>query len=276
MKKIKTDSFWETWNPITIETTGSKERKSLISSEELKKPLSWSEQRIVEIPHDYFLNGIHVDYSDFEDIVTVIRACPQHIFLLSTTCPMAMDQYLALYAMRMKSEKDVTELCPNLWKGLLVETQQDFDMRRTYISYNPLFIEVLFLKNISTYINITEWLDYYDPYFFHNTEKNNPIKWIVIEGGEHPVHPGWIRDIIKFGKSYNIPVYFKGWGQWIPQEEQLSPSHAKVIYLNQNGVISQKDENIVNVVCLKNVGGDSNAGCLVNNKEFKELPVKKE
>ncbi|MCP5462332.1 MAG: DUF5131 family protein [bacterium] len=259
--------LWEKWNPIV-----SANVKYRLNENALTQPFMWKEKRIVEIDYDFFKKENPIDYKNFYELYKVIQSSPHHIFLLSTANPDAMDMYLTLFATQMNLEDEVTVLCPNLLKGLLVSSQQEFDIRRTYISHNPLLINVLFLKNISTYINITEWLDYYDPYFVDNTEKTNPIQWIIIEGGEKPIHPNWIRDIIKFGSSYSIPVYFKSWGEWIPAGTFLSYDTPDIVYLNQNGDISKTDENIVNVVCLKRVG-KMKSGCLLNEVLYHEIPI---
>lgn len=66
------------------------------------------------------------------------------------------------------------------------------------------------------------------------TSVERKIIRIIVEGGEHPIHPKWLRYLRDQCKDI-VPFHFAGWGDWVPST-QLSP--LKLAGINRS-IISQ-------------------------------------
>lgn len=115
------------------------------------------------------------------------------------------------------------------------------------------------------------------------------IDWVIVGGesgfGARPVHPDWIRNIQKQCQEQNVAFFFKQWGEWqIVYERDKEGTTAnyfndteteyydKYRRLNFNGGQGFHGEN----VCYIDKVGKNKSGCLLDGKEYKEYPVKKE
>lgn len=42
------------------------------------------------------------------------------------------------------------------------------------------------------------------------------LDWVVMRGGERPMHPNWVRAMRDECVAAGVPFYFAGWGAWVP------------------------------------------------------------
>ena len=66
---------------------------------------------------------------------------------------------------------------------------------------------------------------YIEPMLGPVTIPKNGIDWVVVGGqtgaGSQPLNPDHVRSVRDQCIEYNIPFFFKGWGEWLP-DDQLS------------------------------------------------------
>ena len=102
------------------------------------------------------------------------------------------------------------------------------------------------------------------------------IDW-VIAGGEsgakaRPMHPDWVRNIQRQCETQKVPFFFKQWGEW-KQGKLIDEDFAHKHFCT--GVFREKTV-ILNVPFDETAGcykiGKKYAGCLLDGKEYKEMP----
>lgn len=47
----------------------------------------------------------------------------------------------------------------------------------------------------------------------------HPFDWVIIRGGDKPLHPAWLYHTYNVFRIRGIPTYFAGWGEWIARTE---------------------------------------------------------
>ena len=98
--------------------------------------------------------------------------------------------------------------------------------------------------------------------------KGDWLDWVIIEGGDEPMHPDWVRSIRDQCVESEIPFYFAGWGEWLPF------SHVKYGTFPTNPFPSCRD-----AVPVKNIYGEgfcrvgkANAGRLLDGRTWDQVP----
>lgn len=43
--------------------------------------------------------------------------------------------------------------------------------------------------------------------------------WVIVQGGDTPLHPAWVRSIRDQCKAAGVPFCFAGWGAWVTLEQ---------------------------------------------------------
>lgn len=188
-----------------------------------KKPTVWA------IWNDMFHPLVPFEFVD--NLVDVAENCPQHTFLLLTKRADRMLEYhnYSDYENTDGSgnlETSSWEWPENIWKGLTVCTQREYDEKMI------LFIQVPGRK----YLSIEPMLEDIDPTppEYRGTNVNND-DWLqeldaILAGGEtgrgaRPSHPDWFRNVrnrcwnrTDMGRPWALPFFFKQWGEWIPDD----------------------------------------------------------
>lgn len=109
----------------------------------------------------------------------------------------------------------------NCWLGFTATTQNEYDKR--YAAIRSVSVKHDYPKThlpiIYAYIEpIREEVD---------ISYNIDLDWVIVGGGDTPVHPDWIFGIIKACLENKIPVFFKKWDKWIPTWD---PSQKKYVF----------------------------------------------
>lgn len=202
----------ETWNPITGCTpfsegcencyakrmvvrfagrfgypTDEPFRPGVLHEDKLNVPKRWRKPRTIFVTSmgDFFHDA--VKYSDQNKIYDVMKACPQHRFLLLTKRPSEID-----FAFRSKIFSST-----NIFLGITAENQYRYLTRCLEQPYHFLSLEPL-LGPVKLNVAVT---------------RDNLPSWVIV-GGEtgrnvRPMLLEWARDIRDECKDLNIPFFFK-------------------------------------------------------------------
>jgi len=62
-----------------------------------------------------------------------------------------------------------------------------------------------------------------DPLDTQNNMAAPLIDGLIVEGGDHPVHPDWVRSLRDQAVAAGVPFCFRGWGEWGPSPDAGLP-----------------------------------------------------
>lgn len=116
---------------------------------------------------------------------------------------------------------------PNVWLGITVVTQEEFDRDVVEILRLPARVKFLSMEPLLEWVGIHALRVGFDsgipgmpPGFDHVDPLRIPrgISWVIV-GGEsgpkaRPLHPDWVRTIRDYCKFAGVPFHFKQWGEW--------------------------------------------------------------
>lgn len=218
------------------------------AAERMAKVLRWQKPRVIFV--NSMSDTFHADvpWDHIRDWFVTAALAPQHRFLFLTKRPENMANFLT---------DDVTQHCievewerramainwdkakhlgledperpgelrpfqwplPNVWLGFTAEDQERFDQRW----HGPM--EDLGMEGWNLFVSCEPMLGFVDV-----TEalpsKTAPrlatLGWVIV-GGEsgpkaRPMDPDWVRSIVYRCQDAGVPVMFKQWGEWAPQE----------------------------------------------------------
>lgn len=179
---------------------------------------------------DLFHDEIHEDV--IIDVLTVIRSCKQHKFVLCTKRPermyYALERFIKLYP---KEEID------NAWFGISFEDCDSIEQHDRGYWINQLYKDL----GVHTWMSIEPLLEDISPYI----KKYCNYIDVIVCGGETGVgarycKPSWIADIYYLCQNYHIPFYFKSWGK---NKKNLSvPGTIEELLFLSGSIISNKSE----------------------------------
>lgn len=189
--------------------------------------------------------------------------------------------------------------CPdNMWFGFTVESQEEADIRLDFLVEIPAKTLFVSCEPLMGFINLEKWL--YTRYIMGgDRHMYRQINWVIC-GGEsgnkkdiQPMHPMWPESLQKQCNAAGVPFFFKQWGEWAPGSNVVNRKYQKKhIVMLSNGdfavwdfksdapyishVELQKkyspDEwNNLDANVMARVGKHP-AGCLLDDKEYKEFP----
>jgi len=262
----------ETWNIITGCTKHSEgckncyaekmhKRLTAMGQEKYKEPFSkiifhsMELNRLIGKNKMVFVNSMsdtfhqEIQDSDINRLLTACKVQPWNQFQILTKRAYRLPDFI---------------YPPNVWLGVTVENSKHKDridfLKKTnakikFLSCEPLLSDLgkLDLKGID---------------------------WVII-GGEtganaRAMHPLWAYNIIHQCKKQNVPIFFKQWGEWIPELETrhitLNSFAGSGELLNFDGTIANWDDFKEDQYLMFKVG-KKNAGSKIGGKEYKEFPA---
>lgn len=221
----------------------------------LYKPITSSPKiYFVNSMSDLFHEDVPVTF--IASVYAVMYLCPNSVFQVLTKRSRHMRVVLNsesfLYGLRHEIERIQSEYkqyinyplpgkifpLKNVLQGVSVENQNTASVRIPHLLSTPAYTRFLscepLLGNITfDYRWLKEWCPEHDivaggcSHNMHtkrDKEKFTKIDWIIA-GGEsgnslYPtMHPDWVRSIRDQCSEYNVPFFFKQWGNWIPIEK---------------------------------------------------------
>lgn len=230
MNKTKIEYLDYTWNPLVMRCTPVSEgcrscwhlamcrrlaKNPLINEDEraaydteppilvstrLEEPLHVKKpSRIgVQFMGDLFHSDISLNF--IEEIMTVIKRCQRHTFLILTKRSQRMSDMLETFKLWAFD---------NLWLGVSVENQ------RTAYERIPILLQIPAAKR---FVSIEPMLGPIDIYPAPMHQKDKCIDWIIC-GGEtgpeaRPMHAEWVRFLRDQCQAAGVPFFFKSWGDY--------------------------------------------------------------
>ena len=179
----------------------------------------------------------------------------------------------------------------NVWLGVTVENQTAADKRipkllkikagKLFVSLEPLQSAVSFMnirqydsenKHIASYQVLKEITGCRD-------SNRKAIDWVIIGGqtghNAKPMHINWVRNIINDCERFNVPVFFKSWGAYIPLKE--SDTVKNTIEFADTGHIFENADfttfNALNIHYMKKTTKNMVKN-EVNGKIYNQFPIK--
>jgi protein gp37 len=201
------DKYESVVNGVTTSTRYRSDWSGEIYCDEsaLNKPLRWRKPRRVFVCSMSDLFHPKVPFEFIHKIWDVMKACPQHVFIVLTKQPgkMAEDVGRIYELERLGWAKGFWE---HLWLGVSVcvpEEKSKIDTLRNipaavkFVSFEPL------LRDMGE-LDLTG------------------IQWVIVGGesgpGARPMHPDWARSIRDQRAAAGVPFFFKQWGAYAPTE----------------------------------------------------------
>lgn len=283
----------------------------------LDQPLRWQKPRLIFVNSMSDLFHENVPFTLVDDVFAVMASAHWHTFQILTKRPERMLEYLTA---REKTKRirhasrninkcnphDAVLPLPNVWLGVSVEDQATADERVPlllqtpasvrWISAEPLLGPVL-LQGLLAGESME--LDDYRQFLVNEGTKEYPyrdntgcINWVVV-GGEsgtnaRPIHPSWAQSLRDQCQEFNVPFFFKQWGEWAPRSGalcgggtdfgKLDPERKKwpkVIRLGEHGrntrSLENCDDDAGEEIYMQRVGKKL-AGRMLDGVEWNQYP----
>lgn len=216
-----------------------------------------------ETPHIWF--GVTAENQEQADKrIPVLLQIPAAVWFVSVEPmlgPVDLEKYLA---------KPSERICKNCWQ-----------FKENHLSEKRGLCRVD--KYSKPYTNTKACVQFEDRYaedFEVSRDWLGRLDWVVCGGesgpGARPMHPDWARNLRDQCKAAGAPFFFKQWGEWA---EDLTNYHGELLesfrvrWMHQDGTVSpigsglKRDGDI-----LINHIGKKAAGCLLDGREYKEMP----
>ncbi|ERI10917.1 phage protein Gp37/Gp68 [Aneurinibacillus aneurinilyticus ATCC 12856] len=267
----------------------------------LLQPLRWKKpQRIfVNSMSDLFHKDIPFKYID--QVFAVMALTPRHTYQVLTKRPERMLQYFQSMNRAEMIEcwqetayeltKDDEAACfvanrlngvlpnakpgwaiQNVWLGTSVENQKTADERIPLLLQTPAAVRFLSCEPLLGMVD----LKLHDSLLYHTsgwwpplseyTKVGEVIDWVIV-GGEsgskaRPMHPDWVRSIRDQCAEFNIPFFFKQYGEYAPIHE---------LRTNEPGIKGKLWVNFDPDTSVCRVG-KKKAGRLLDGQEWSQFP----
>lgn len=189
-----------------------------VSEAAMDKPLQFKKPTMffVDSMSDLFHESVPFEVMD--RVFDIMDACPQHTFQILTKRPGRMCDYFYWKSKGNGFKFGIWPLA-NVWLGVSVEDQKAADERIPYLLQVPAAVRFLSCEPLLGMVNLH--LDGTVPKAWGHGYQcvGNLIDWVIC-GGESgpdssPMHPNWARSLRYQCKEYNIPFFFKQWGDWM-------------------------------------------------------------
>ena len=183
-------------------------------SERLDAPRHWKKPAriFVNSMGDLFHEKVSLDV--ISQIWDVMRATPQHTYLILTKRPDRMWD--------MVTTLTPSKILPNVWLGVTAENQLTADARIPHLLRTPAAVRFLSCEPLIGAVDLTNAF-------------NTVIKpdWIIAGGetgiGARPMHPAWPRLLRDQCAAAGVPYFFKSWGEWASAGDMYDTVHCQLV-----------------------------------------------
>lgn len=253
----------------------------------LNEPLKWKNPCKIFVcsMSDIFHDDVPFDFID--KIFETMTKCPQHTFMILTKRPKRMREF-----MRVSNGGRwgaMPSLISHIWFGVTAENQEQANKRipellrfplipavKKFVSIEPMLGPIdltkiqhledtgaskfpVIINSLEGTYNIT------DGYESIEHDKCPKLDWVIVGGesgkGARPMHPDWVKYLQEDCKEFEVPFFFKQWGEYV--------TFAQVP--DENLILNNfSDEDMRDFYKV----GKKKAGCLLDGKEYKEIPQK--
>lgn len=238
--------------------------KVTLHPERLEEPLKWKKPSRIFVCSMGDLFHKDVTSAFIHDVLIRIEKAPHHTFMVLTKRIERANEFIRNFEVR--TGYSFAQLYSYVWLGVSVEDQKTADERiplllqtpaaKRFVSYEPAIGPVDF-RHIKIPGGVT------DSFGGWYGEGGPQIDWLIMGGesgpGARPLHPDWARSARSQCKAAGIPYFFKQWGEWTHEfPTGISLAHRAETF--------QHGQHFYRV-------GKKAAGCLLDGKEYKELPT---
>jgi len=191
----------------------------------LQQPLRWKRPRRIFVNSMSDLFHEQIDLITISEIFGVMAASSQHTFQVLTKRPERMQTILAMDTFRELVRIAAIELndmhddvwpLPNVWLGVSVEDQRTADERIPILLQTPAALRFISAEPLLAGITIEPYLGIQD----EDGHDFPGLNWVIAggESGPHarPSHPDLFRRLRDECQEYQVPFFFKQWGEWAP------------------------------------------------------------
>lgn len=155
-----------------------------------------------------------VPFVFISSVFSVMQLCYHTTFQVLTKRPDRAAEFYKLYF----ETCGITDSIPNIWIGTSVEDQKAADERLPFLVQIPAAVRFISCEPLIESVDLADLHRYGKIAPFYDRK----IHW-VIAGGEsgnrksvRPMHPQWVRLIRDQCDRFNIPFFFKQWGDFLP------------------------------------------------------------
>lgn len=227
----------------------------------------WSKKRDAKMNFVSSMTDVFGEFVPDEwvfEILDAMRAAPRQIFQVLSK--RAMRSHTLIHTWLKLN--GLTELPDNIWIGFSTEDQQTFSERVLWLIDIP--AKTRFISCEPLLSNINMW-----PYLQMTIDKrtNEPgslIDWVIV-GGEsgnkktiRPMLSLHAQNIRNQCKAANVPLFFKQWGEYIPNTQL---TNGQITWITKKMYNSKHPE-------FKKMGKKL-TGALLDGIEYKEFPQPK-
>lgn len=90
------------------------------------------------------------------------------------------------------------------------------------------------------------------------------IDAVFIVGGDAPVHPDWVRTIVKQCRAVGVPIVFLGWGAYLPESQS-----ANIVSIAERVTLHTEQAPGILWWCV----GAERSGALLDGKPVEDVPA---
>ncbi len=182
--------------------------------ERLDHPHRWKKSRRIFVCSMGDLFHDAVTGSQLDQIFSVMRQAPHHIFLVLTKRPAGMREYI--------EGRYGRHPLPNVWLGVTAEDQQRADERIPVLLETPAVRRFVSIEPMLGPVSLPAvWMHRMD-HRTHVIKNDTILDWVIIGGetgpGARPMHPDWVRSVRDQCQMAGTPFFFKQWGEWAPDD----------------------------------------------------------
>ncbi len=270
--------------------------------ERLLQPLKWQRPRMIFVNSMSDLFHEAVSDAQLENIFAVMCVAQKHTFQVLTKRPERMKSFLCQphisSSIRFKIEDgmgykiDYFEKSwppSNVWLGVSVEDQKTADERIPLLLQTPAAIRWISAEPLLDSIDLDSIVTGCGQRPLHCACSPDSgcgcakLNWVVA-GGEsgpnaRPSHPDWFRLLRDDCVSYNVPFFFKQWGDWGTVQQLSVYKNSQLATVDPstgNFYLRNKAHNLSMPVDTFNMmlrAGRKAAGRLLDGREWNQYPA---
>jgi protein gp37 len=228
--------------------------RSEIIEESMIRPMKWKKPKKIFVCSMGDLFHESVSFKWIDEVIKVIKQCPQHTFQILTKRPDRMLEYFKNYYQL------IPRMIRNIWLGVTAENQEQANFRIPILLEIPSIMHFISIEPMVASVNMNE-IGFHKFKAWLSGSYQYSIKWVIC-GGEtgqnaRPLHPDWVINLKNNCVENNIPFFFKSWGEYWP--------------CVSGRIYREKTIDFIDGVSMAKVGKKL-SGCMIEGKEYKQFP----